>query len=422
MWFEADEIVELFRGYIPYYLLIALPIFIIISPVNPVGAAHEFPVHRMQQFDLHGISHGCRSSPVNLEARSISGWGTSRHCVVARLEDISTEQFREVRARAGALLQMMELEETMMQQEISIPVYFAEWSPELQRILDDISNSFVTDDRADSAAEGKIMMFDSCTQFSHPGKLSGYGIEEKLPTIAIVAHYDSFGVAPELSFGADSNGSGVAMLMELARLFSHLYTNSKSHARYNIIFLLSGAGKLNYQGSKKWLEDQLDGLEGSLVQGLKEIAERQHSNMTVDGVHKKINLAEEVLAWEHERYSIRRLPAFTLSSLKGVEEESIRSWLDFLSSQPRSAQLLAEKNSPLVSVLRDAMNRHVLTFPIQYFKIAYLPFIVKPAIFDLFLTIAIATYLGLIYLIIQNFPALYVTVSKVVSLKSMKSQ
>jgi len=58
MWFEADEIVELFRGYIPYYLLIALPIFIIISPVNPVGASHEFPVYRMQQYDLHGVAHG----------------------------------------------------------------------------------------------------------------------------------------------------------------------------------------------------------------------------------------------------------------------------------------------------------------------------------------------------------------------------
>ena len=58
MWFEADEFVELFRGYIPYYLLIALPIFIIMSPVNPVAAAHEFPVHRMQQYDLHGVAHG----------------------------------------------------------------------------------------------------------------------------------------------------------------------------------------------------------------------------------------------------------------------------------------------------------------------------------------------------------------------------
>lgn len=56
------------------------------------------------------------------------------------------------------------------------------------------------------------------------------------------------------------------MLLELARLFSHLYTSSKSHARYNMIFLLSGAGKLNYQGSKRWLDDQLDGLEGSIIQ------------------------------------------------------------------------------------------------------------------------------------------------------------
>lgn len=70
----------------------------------------------------------------------------------------------------------------------------------------------------------------------------------------------------ELSFGADSNGSGVAMLLELARIFSHLYANAQTHARVNLLFLLSGAGKLNYQGSKKWLEDQLDGVESSLLQ------------------------------------------------------------------------------------------------------------------------------------------------------------
>ena len=34
------------------------------------------------------------------------------------------------------------------------------------------------------------------------GKLTGQGIEEQLPTIAIVAHYDSFGIAPvSVNFG-----------------------------------------------------------------------------------------------------------------------------------------------------------------------------------------------------------------------------
>lgn len=108
---------------------------------------------------------------------------------------------------------MMEIEEDLLSQEIFIPVYFASWTYELQSIIDDVSTSIVTNEKAGSAAEA---LFDTISangyqiviSASQPsartdvnianiqGKLSGQGVEENLPTIAVVAHYDSFGAAP----------------------------------------------------------------------------------------------------------------------------------------------------------------------------------------------------------------------------------
>ncbi|XP_012223073.2 BOS complex subunit NCLN [Linepithema humile] len=479
MWLEeCDSFAELCRGYLPYYLLIVLPIFIIISPVNPVAASHEFPVYRMHQYDLHGVPHGCRNAPVSLEARSLTGWSTSRHCVVAKALDITPSVFQSIKSKAGALVivlpekineltieeeqHIMNLEEAMMYgSETMIPVYFALWHPNLQTILDDIADGFITDEKAGTAAEA---MYNSISASGYQvvvttaqalpktdvkvatlhGKLTGTGAEEKLPTIAIVTHYDSIGVVPELSFGADSNASGIAMLLEIARLFSALYSTGRSRPQYNIVFIATGAGKLNYQGSKKWLEDQLDGLEGSIVQDaayvicldtvsvsdnlyvhvskppkenssgglfykeLKTVSQSLNT-VNVEGVHKKINLAEETLAWEHERYSIRRLPAATLSTLKShedpirstildvakegqvdilykhtqvisealarhiynlsssqifsgsldVSKESLSLWFNYFASQPRAASLLADKHNLLVGTLKEAMARYL---------------------------------------------------------------
>lgn len=541
MWLEeCDGFAELCRGYLPYYLLIILPIFIIISPVNPVAASHEFPVYRMHQYDLHGVPHGCRSAPISLEAISLMSWRGSRHCIVTKALYITTSMFHIIKNRAGALIvvlpekitdltleekqHIISLEEFMLfGPETPIPIYFTAWHPDLQAILDDLSAGSVTDEKAGSAAEA---MFNSISASGYQvvvatgqalaktdvkvatlhGKLTGTGAEEKLPTIALVTHYDSSGAAPELSFGADSNASGVAMLLEIARLFSILYSTSKSRPQYNLVFIMTGAGKLNYQGSKKWLEDQLDGLEGSIIQDaayvicldtvstgdnlyvhvskppkenstggmfyreLKTVSESMNS--TVEGVHKKINLAEETLAWEHERYSIRRLPATTLSTLKShddpirttildvmqanqidrlykhtrtvvealarhiynlsssqifvdpldVSKESLSLWFTYLASQPRAAPLLADKNNMLVSTLKEAMSRYLGDVKVALHspdkqdpefvfydvtKATLNVYSVKPAVFDLFLTIAIILYLGVIYVIVHNFPRAY---------------
>lgn len=57
MFEEADNFVDIFRGGLPFYVLITLPILLICSS-NPVLASSEFNVQRMTQYDLHGAPFG----------------------------------------------------------------------------------------------------------------------------------------------------------------------------------------------------------------------------------------------------------------------------------------------------------------------------------------------------------------------------
>lgn len=59
-----------------------------------------------QGISLFVIS-GCRASALNLEAKSLNSWKTSRHCIVTRFQDLSLEQFREIRSKAGGLIVLL---------------------------------------------------------------------------------------------------------------------------------------------------------------------------------------------------------------------------------------------------------------------------------------------------------------------------
>jgi len=149
------------------------------------------------------------------------------------------------------------------------------------------------------------------------------------------------------------------------------------------------------------------------LQNLNQVTKSLYGSAAVEMVHKKINLADDSLAWEHERFSIRRLPAFTLSTqtsphtperatiLDTVDSvrpaalekntrliaealacslypklaeggctgqlfagslapsaDSLSGWLELATSSPRHPSLLAGKNSDVVKSLTAALSRY----------------------------------------------------------------
>jgi hypothetical protein len=94
------------------------------------------------------------------------------------------------------------------------------------------------------------------TQYNIAGYIQGSVIANPaVPAIVIGAHYDSrtddlsdaSGFAP----GADDNGSGVAAVLEIARVMSQL------RPRTTMIFVLFAAEEVNRQGSKAFVRDYI---------------------------------------------------------------------------------------------------------------------------------------------------------------------
>lgn len=351
-----------------------------------VGASVQIPAFRALQYDLEGESRGSRRAKIDLRAivdplsSSIAGKKRmprkkrllNRYVALVTMDDITVEHLEELvdELRLGGLLlviprdfsavsaermaEWLAVEQWLLSREIKIPIYFARDSPEVA----ELHGSLVAARRSASGwdyyklksdvSDGSKLVRPSLHNIQ--GWLPGSSAEmdsESLPTILVVAHYDTFGAAPDLATGSGSNSGGVVALLELARLFSQLYDEDASRGNYNLLFILTGGGHTNFAGAREWLavvDEQLlqsidfalcldtivgaseegDGLylhfskspKHPTIQRLRDTFKSVAGDMQVPFhmVRKKINLTDPILAWEHEQFALKHVVSATVSS------------------------------------------------------------------------------------------------------------
>ncbi|XP_067231473.1 nicalin-1-like [Chanodichthys erythropterus] len=96
----------------------------------------------------------------------------------------------------------------------------------------------------------------------------------------------------------------------------------------------------------------------SFIQQLEQIISARFPWVRFGTVHKKINLLETNVAWEHERYGMKHIPGFTLSHIENPKSELRGSILDTMAQVDirklkRNAVIVAESLARFMYNLSD---------------------------------------------------------------------
>eukprot|EP00164_Ancoracysta_twista_P003645 GFYU01004883.1.p1 GENE.GFYU01004883.1~~GFYU01004883.1.p1 ORF type:complete len:539 (-),score=188.17 GFYU01004883.1:106-1722(-) len=383
-------------------------------------AVDSFKAYRLLQYNKDGEPMGSRSAPVSLSgSRSTSADDTSRRLVVLTMDDVSVEVLESVlsQPKIGGLMivlpedmdkvsddtiaQWREYEEWMLSRSIAIPVYFAPFAnaADIYKGLASTTgqSGLLADGYTFTATAGEATAEKSKRLSNFSGWLAGVTKkaqeneeQPQLPTLVITASYDAFAGSAGLATGSSN---GVVALLEVARLYSRLYSASRSRGAYNLMFLLTGAGKHNYAGTKHWLETAepsvLDNLEFALcldgflsgkslnlhiskpakddktTQLYAELeATAKQMGIPFSLKHKKINLASTFVPWPHEQFARKKVVAATLSS-HDAAPTSVFSQSSIFEKSTTDVDTL-ERNIRFVA---ESLARHVYGYHGQELKV-----------------------------------------------------
>lgn len=401
-----DEIIDFFRSpALLFYMTLMLTICVV-NGSQQVGEVveTEFHAYRLHQYEISGNIYGCKNYRVSYEAVSL-GARTLRRTMVTTWRDLLTTDVDDMWALStGAVLifipdnldelndidrkAFIDLEAKLLSAKTDLAVYVAPFNDDAVSILHDVNTR---SEKAPTALQhllqslsGNTISITSSDQspelppsykpLNIVGRLSSG--DRAAPTIAFVAHYDTQSAVPGVSPGADSNGSGIVALLELLAVLSKFYDSPSTRPPYNILFIWTAAGKLNYQGTRHWIDEYQKGFDSAdyAKSGLSRKDDRvdlaicieaigrktggffMHAGKTpsensvaaqllrrlkyfssispkknIELVTKKISLTT-VSAWEHEKFNIKRMPAITLSTLPSPSDPARNSILDLPSA------------------------------------------------------------------------------------------
>lgn len=360
-------------------------LLICLAMIASFEAYQEIKVFRLIQYEAEENVYGSQYTSLNYIGAHYKG-DLLRKIGLIKFGDIKdTDDLKQyINSNANAILfilpnklhcgqcenKLREVQNFLSEQTLYIPVYFTEENEEINNIYNELEQvsreehpeNFTDGNNTSGSLLGYFKLENNLLQFTLSGSdpkktdnltlenLYGYleGSTAGTATnniIAIVANYDDLSIVPDMPSGLNSNGSGVIAMLEIIRILSKFYENYEANVKYDVLFLLSSGGSLNYHGSNHFINN----IDSSILENIQfvlcldsmsmdenemflhlsrfpkqeeDLAYRIHKSLNTTSANmdinlnfkkKKVFLSEKIVPWEHEQFSKKKILTSTLS-------------------------------------------------------------------------------------------------------------
>uniref|UniRef100_A0AC35G6F9 Nicalin n=1 Tax=Panagrolaimus sp. PS1159 TaxID=55785 RepID=A0AC35G6F9_9BILA len=295
-----EEWIDALRNFVIFaYIFTLVPYSLArVADQGVVAAEVQFQAFRLRHYDFSGVQYGSSSSKVAFDAVSLGKDIVRKAVIVNWLDLVGKDIEKLLSAPAGAILVIipkdvaslnaqqkkafLAVEKQLESFKTDQAVYIVPDSEEIQYVLGQLTQ---TTEKAISATRQLYNLIFSNNYVlssllsNNPAPITpkqfnviaSLNAKEKAPTLAFVAHYDSSSIAPVSKI---PNDDAIAK-----KVFDRISNNMPK-------------------------------------------------NRKIKMAHKKINLGNEWLAWEHELYNVRKKPAMTLTHFAEHDSPLRNSLLD----------------------------------------------------------------------------------------------